>query len=687
MPTILDLNLDQLCINSIRTLAIDAVEKANSGHPGLPLGAAPMAYALFANHLRFDPTASKWPDRDRFVLSAGHGSMLLYALLHLFGYKVSLADLKAFRQWGSITPGHPEFGLTDGVEATTGPLGQGTANAVGMAIAERMLAHRFNRPGHAIVDHLTYALVSDGDLMEGISGEAASLAGHLRLGKLTYLYDSNHVCLDGPTSMTFSDDVGRRYEAYGWHVQHVRDGNTDLAGLDRAIDAARKDTSRPSIIVVTTTIGFGSPNKGGTSHAHGSPLGEPEVALTKKALGWDPEKKFFVPEEARQRFAEIAAKGTASREDWDRRHAAWAKAFPDLAQEWDRTLKGNLPSGFDSELPSFAPGTSIATRAAGGKVLNALAARIPELVGGDADLSVSTMTGLEKDSPFDGQTGAGRRLHFGVREHAMGAIVNGICYHGGLRPFAATFFCFSDYMRPAVRLAALSELAPIFVWTHDSIGLGEDGPTHQPVEHLMALRAMPNLWVIRPGDAVETVEAWKMALERRHGPTAIVLSRQALPVFERKGLSASLVHKGAYILEEASGGRPEVILIATGSEVSLAAAARAALEKDSIPTRLVSMPCFAAFAAEKSDYREMVLPSSVRARVSVEAGVTMGWERFIGEKGVAVGLDRFGASAPASVSYKYLGLTVERIVEVVRKVMDANAVGEAADRPRSKERS
>ena len=641
-----DQSLELRSINSIRTLAIDAVQKANSGHPGLPLGAAPMAYALWQRHLRHNPRNPHWPDRDRFVLSAGHGSMLLYCLLYLTGYDLTLDDLKAFRQWGSRTPGHPEMHLTPGVEATTGPLGQGVGNAIGMAIAERALAHRFNRPGHVIVDHRTYAIVSDGDMMEGVASEASSLAGHLRLGKLIFLYDSNGVSLDGPTTLAFSrEDVGARYAAYGWQVLHVDDGDTDVDAIDAAITEAENDTTRPSMIVVRTTIGYGSPHKHGTSEAHGSPLGVEEVKLTKQALGFDPEKSFFVPDDAMAHFREAVARGAEAETAWTRRFDAYAKAEPELAAEFRRTLAGDLPEGWDRELPRFDPADAQATRQAGGKALNALAKRVPEIVGGDADLSVSTSTALKDAGSFDGQTGAGRNLHFGVREHAMGAITNGIVYHRGLRPFAATFFTFSDYMRPAVRLAALNGLPVVFVWTHDSIGLGEDGPTHQPIEHLMSLRAMPNLAVVRPADANETVEAWRWALTQRTRPVALVLSRQKLPVFERGsgfGQARELM-RGAYVLADAPGGTPDVILI------------------------VVSMPCWEAFLEQDDAYRDDVLPPAVAARVSVEAGVTFGWERWIGAHGIAIGVDRYGASAPGEIVLREYGFTAAHVADAARE--------------------
>lgn len=665
------ISLDLLCINTLRTLAMDAVQKADSGHPGLPMGAAPMAYVLWQRHLRHNPKNPGWPDRDRFVLSAGHGSMLLYSLLHLTGYDLSMEDLRSFRQWGSRTPGHPESLLAPGVEATTGPLGQGAANAVGMAIAERFLAHRFNRPGHAMVDHRTYALVSDGDLMEGVSAEASSLAGHLKLGKLVYLYDSNKVSLDGPTSLAFStEDVGKRYEGYGWQVIRVEDGDTDLESVDEALRAAKADTSRPSLIIVETTIAYGSPNKHGTSEAHGAPLGVEEVRLTKKALGWDPDRFFYIPEEALAQFRTAVERGRSAQEDWEDRFSAYARDYPALGEEWRQAMAGELPIGWDADLPSWKLGEAVATRDAAGKALNAIAARVPWLLGGDADLSSSTKTTIKEGGSFEGQAGAGRNIHFGVREHAMAAIANGMAYHGGVRPFGATFFCFSDYMRPAVRLAALGELPVIFVWTHDSIGLGEDGPTHQPVEHLMSLRAMPNLALVRPADGNEAAEAWRWAMKHRGGPVGLVLTRQKLPVFDRARLGpASGLARGAYILAEAEGGSPQAILIGTGSEVQVALGARDLLAKEGIRARVVSMPCWEAFEAESEEYRESVIPPSVAARVSVEAGSTFGWSRWIGESGIAIGLDHFGASAPGATNMERFRFTVEKVAEAVRGIL------------------
>ena len=663
--------LDLLCINTLRTLSIDAVEKANSGHPGLPLGAAPMAYTLWQGHLRFDGSDPKWPDRDRFVLSAGHGSMLVYSLLHVYGFDLPLKQLEDFRQWGSRTPGHPEFGMTPGVEATTGPLGQGTANAVGMAMAERFLAARFNRPGFEIVDHHTFALVSDGDLMEGLSHEAASLAGHLKLGKLIYLYDSNDVSLDGPCSLAFSEDVAKRYEAYGWQVLTVRDGDHDVRAIDAALHAAKADTRRPSLILVKTTIGFGSPKKAGTAAAHGSPLGKDEVAATKKALGWESEEAFHVPARAREHFRTASARGAEAHARWNELFAAYSKAHPELATEWKRAAANELTAGWDAGAPKYDPSAKVATRTAGGKALNAFAAKIPHLFGGDADLGGSTKTVLDKETSFEGQRGTGRNVHYGVREHAMGAIANGIAYHGGARTYTATFFAFADYMRPAIRLAAMNHLPVTFVFTHDSIGLGEDGPTHQPIEHLAGLRSMPNLLVLRPADATETTACWKLALREPKRPTALVLSRQDLPVLDRSRYpSAELVKRGAYVLADPPAGQSlRAILIATGSEVSLALSVQKELAALKIGARVVSMPSWELFEEQDEAYRASVLPPEVGARASIEAASTFGWSRWIGEHGIAFGIDRFGASAPATTLYEKLGLSVERIVRGVKALV------------------
>ena len=663
--------LDRLSVDTIRTLAIDGVQQANSGHPGAPMGMAPMAYALWTRFLRHAPTHPDWPNRDRFVLSAGHASMLLYALLHLTGYDVTLQDLEHFRQWASRTPGHPEYGMTAGVEATTGPLGQGIANAVGMAIAERRLAAEFNRPGHSVIDHWTYAICSDGDLQEGIASEAASLAGHLRLGKLVVLYDDNHIQLDGPTSLAFSEDVLERFDAYGWHTQQVEDGN-DLPAIEGAIRAARAD-GRPSIIAVRTHIGFGSPNKHDTSKAHGAPLGVDEVRLTKEAYGWDPDRTFYVPDDAEGLFSRAIPYGEHLFNDWEDRVRRYAAAFPADAAELRRRLGGELPEGWDTTLPAYSVGEDFATRQVSQAAIQALATSLPELFGGSADLSESNLTDIKGEPDFTAEE-AGRNLRFGVREHGMGGIVNGIACHGGFLPFAATFLTFSDYMRGSVRLAALSRLHVVYVWTHDSVGLGEDGPTHQPVEQYAALRAIPNLWFVRPGDANEAAAAWALAVEHAEGPTALALTRQKLPTF---GATAALardgVRRGGYVLRAASseaGGRmPDLVMIATGSELQLAMGAAGALEAEGIATRVVSLPCWEAFDAQDPAYREAVLPAAVRRRVGVEMGVSLGWERWTGDEGAIIALDHFGASAPAATILEHFGFTVERVAAVGRAVV------------------
>jgi transketolase len=660
-------DLDRLCIDTIRTLSIDGVQQANSGHPGAPMGAAPMAYVLWTRFLRHAPSHPDWPDRDRFVLSAGHASMLLYSLLHLTGYDLPLAELKAFRQWGSRTPGHPEWGLTPGVEATTGPLGQGFANAVGMTLAERRLAAEFNRDEHDIVDHRTYVIASDGDLQEGIASEAASLAGHLRLGKLTVLYDDNGIQLDGPTSMAWSEDVPKRFEAYGWHATRVADGN-DLAAMEAAISSALED-ERPSLIAVRTHIGFGSPNKQDSQKAHGAPLGPDEVRLTKEAYGWDPDMTFFVPDEARAVFREAIKVGDELVADWDRRLGAYDDAHPRLAAELRRRLGGRLRQDWQADLKTYEVGTEVATRNASQDAIQALAGPVPELFGGAADLSESNLTDVKGEPNFSADE-PGRNLRFGVREHGMGGIANGIAYHGGFIPYDATFLTFSDYMRGAVRLSALSGLHVIDVWTHDSVGLGEDGPTHQPVEHYAALRAMPNLWLVRPGDANETSAAWALAVERRDGPVALALTRQKLPVLPGTADKAREgVRRGGYVLRDADGGSPKLILIATGSELQLAFGAAKSLEDDGIPTRVVSLPCWERFEAQDGSYRDEVLPPSVRKRVSVEVGVSLGWERWVGDEGAIIGLDHFGASAPAGTIFEHFGFTVSRVAEVGRRVV------------------
>lgn len=658
------------CLNTIRCLAMDAVEKANSGHPGTPMEMAPAAYALWTRHLRHNPSNPLWPDRDRFVLSAGHACMLLYSLLHLTGYKVSMEDIRNFRQWGSATPGHCEHGTTPGVEVTAGPLGQGVGNAVGMAIAERFLATHFNRPGHTIVDHYTYALCSDGDIMEGVGQESASLAGHLGLHKLILLYSSNHITIDGPTDLTFSEDAGKRFEAYGWFVQWV-DGE-DLEAIDRAIQAAKGQTSRPSLILARTHIAYGSPHKQDSCEAHGSPLGKEEVRLTKKNLGWDPDKEFYVPQEVYAKYREAIPRGEEMELEWDKKFAAYARAFPELAREFHDTLKGLLPDGWDQNLPTFKPDPKgIGTRRASGKLIQALAAKFPTLLGGSADLTSSCNTYIESSKDFEKGAYGNRNLRFGVREHAMGAILNGLSYHGGVRPLGSTFLIFSDYMRPAIRLAALVGLPVIYVFTHDSIGLGEDGPTHQPIEHLPSLRAIPNLLVIRPCDAYEVAEAWKKAIEHQDGPTALIFTRQNVPILDRASLApAAGLSKGAYILSEASGKKgPRLILIATGSEVHPALEAQQLLEKKKIPTRVVSLPSWELFEKQPTSYREKVLPPKVTARLAVEAANPLGWERWTGPRGAVLGIHRFGASAPADINLEKFGYTAQHIASLAQKLL------------------
>jgi transketolase len=676
--TIAGPTLDRLAIDTIRTLAIDGVQKANSGHPGAPMGAAPMAFTLWTRFLRHAPTRPDWPDRDRFVLSAGHASMLLYSLLHLTGYDVSLDDLRSFRQWGSKTPGHPEYGLTAGVEATTGPLGQGFANAVGMAIAERRLAAEFNRPGHDIVDHWTYTLCSDGDFQEGIASEAASLAGHLRLRKLVALYDDNGIQLDGPTSMAWSEDVVGRFRAYGWHAQHVDDGN-DIEAIDAAITKARDD-DRPSLIAVRTHIGYGSPNRQDTQKAHGQPLGADEVRLVKENYAWDPDRDFFVPDDALRLFREAVPAGEALVEAWEESFEAYGRDHPDLAGELRRRLDGRLADGWDGGLKTYAIGEEIATRNASNDAIQALAGPVPELFGGAADLSESNLTIVKGGGDF-GPDETGRNLWFGVREHGMGGTLNGIAYHGGFIPYGGTFLTFSDYMRGAVRLASLSGLHVIYVWTHDSVGLGEDGPTHQPIEHYAALRAIPNLWFVRPGDANETAAAWAVALEREaespSGPVALSLTRQKLPTLAGTAEKAREgVGRGGYVLRDAAGGaEPELILIGTGSELQLAFGAAEALEREGVAARVISLPCWEIFEQQDRGYRDSVLPPSVRARVAVEAGVSLGWQRWVGDEGAIVGLDHFGASAPAGTIFEHFGFSVDRVAGVARDVLAGKVRG------------
>jgi len=666
-------DLDRLCANTLRTLAMDIVQKAGSGHPGMPMGASEMAYVLWTRFLRHNPSDPRWPDRDRFILSAGHGSALLYSLLHLTGYDMPMEELKRFRQWGSHTPGHPEYDPARGIETTTGPLGQGFATGVGMAIAERFLAATFNRPGYPIVDHYIYAIVSDGDLMEGISHEAASLAGHLRLHKLIYLYDDNDISIDGSTDLAFTEDVPARFRAYGWFVQEV-DGH-DMTAIEGAIRAAQKQAERPSLIVCHTHIAYGSPNKQDTAASHGAPLGEEEVRLTKEALGWDPDAQFFVPDPVRARFRQAVERGKAWEEEWRRMFEAYAASYPGLAMLWERMMAGELPGGWEESLPIFQPTEGpMSTRDASGRVLNRLASVIPELLGGSADLSGSNRTYLRDFPDFSAKQPKGRNIHFGVREHAMGAILNGLALHGGLIPYCGTFLVFSDYMRPAIRLAAMMRQPVKYVFTHDSIGVGEDGPTHQPVEQMASLRAIPNLITIRPADANETVEAWRFAIKYREGPVALFLTRQALPILDRsdmaEGYPTSLA-RGAYILAEAPGGQPDLILIATGSEVHPALEAQKLLAEQGIEARVVSMPSWELFDRQPEVYRHQVLPPSVPVRLAVEAGVPQGWHRYVGDRGGVIGVERFGASAPYKVLWEKYGFTAQRIVERARELLDA----------------
>jgi len=678
-------SFEERCINTIRFLAVDAVEKAKSGHPGMPMGAAAMAYILWTKHLKHNPVNPRWVDRDRFVLSAGHASMLLYALLHLTGYDLSLFDLESFRQWESKTPGHPEFHCTPGVEVTTGPLGQGLGNAVGMAIAEAHLAAKYNRPHQEIVDHFTYVFASDGDLMEGVAAEACSLAGHLGLGKLIVLYDDNQISLAGSTALTFTEDAGKRFQSYGWQVIHVKDGN-DVALIDHALGEAKSATERPSIIFIRTTIGYGAPAKEGTCEAHGSPLGIDELKSAKICLGWPDDQPFFIPDDALAFFRQSVAKGEEYESSWNHAFSLYRKALPDIADEFERMIKGELPDTWDRDLPLYPDGSKdVATRKVSETVMQILAPRLPELMGGSADLNPSTFTWLKGLGDFQrpdastenvqGKVGGewgygGRNIHFGVREHAMGAIAVGMALHGGFIPYTATFLTFSDYMRPPIRLAALMGLRVIFVFTHDSIGLGEDGPTHQPVEHVMNLRAVPNLTVIRPADANETVEAWRAALLNQRGPTALIFTRQNLPVLSRLELSpATGLQQGGYILLDTGNGLPDVILIGTGSEVILTLEAAKALSSEGLKVRVVSLPSWEIFDRQRAEYRNHVLPKEVRARVAVEAGIKLGWEHYVGLDGAVVGMDRFGASAPSKVLYEKFGITAERIAQAAKALI------------------
>jgi transketolase len=663
--------LDELCINTLRFLAVDMVQKANSGHPGLPLGSASMAYALWDRLLKFNPRDSLWPDRDRFVLSAGHGCALLYALLHVTGFDLPLDELRRFRQWGSRTPGHPEYGKTAGVEATTGPLGQGLANGVGMAIAEVALAARFNRPGHQIVDHYTYVLVSDGDLEEGISSEAGSEAGHLRLGKLIVLYANNHITIESSTELAFTEDRIARFAAFGWHVQRIEQSN-DVDAITLALKAAQEETGRPSLIAVRTHIGFGGPHKQDTAAAHGEPLGVEEVRLTKEGLGWPVTPLFYIPDEAMEHFREAVARGSAAQRDWQTRLQAYERQYPDLANELQRVINRKLPKDWDTNLPAFtATDGPLATRIASGEAIKILGDRLPEMMGGSADLAPSTYTNIDGAGNFEPENRAGRNMHFGIREHAMGAILNGMALHRGLIPYGGTFLIFSDYMRPPMRLAAMNGLPVIYVFTHDSIAMGEDGPTHQPVEQLMGLRSIPGMVVLRPGDANETVAAWRIAISRGEGPVALVLTRQGLPVLDLArypGIPAG-VPLGGYILADCeTATRPDIILIATGSEVHLALESRDRLTSEGVQVRVVSMPSTNLFSAQSDQYREQVLPPGVPLLV-IEAGISLGWRSYIGPQIAVIGVDSFGASAPGPVVMEHYGFTVDNICSRSRHLL------------------
>ncbi len=660
--------LDDLCINTIRFLAVDGVQKANSGHPGMPMGAAPMAYVLWTKFLHHSPRNPGWPDRDRFVLSAGHGSMLIYSMLHLTGYDLSLDDIKDFRQWQSKTPGHPEYGDTPGVEMTTGPLGQGFASGVGMAIAEAHLAARFNKSGHEIVNHYTYGIVSDGDLMEGISHEAASLAGHLKLGKLIYLYDDNHISIEGKTDIAFTEDRLKRFEAYGWHVQQVEDGN-DLTAIENALTAAREETGKPSLIGVRTHIGFGSPNRQDTAKAHGEPLGDEEIKLTKENLDWPQEPLFYIPTEVAEHFSQSIDRGLDLEQQWTDSFRAYSSDHPELAENFEKPLKGELPPGWDKDVPGFpADPKGKATRVSSGLVLNSIAKNVAALIGGSADLAPSNKTMIDNEDSLQEGSFDQRNIHFGVRELGMTAVLNGMALHGGLIPYGGTFMVFADYMRPAIRLACLMKQHVIYVLTHDSIGLGEDGPTHQPIEHLASLRVMPNMTVIRPADANETAEAWKAAMTNNKGPTVLALTRQSVPTFDRSVVApAANLQKGAYILKDTDKDVPDALLLATGSEVHLALNAAETLAQEGIAARVISMPCWELFEDQPEDYKKSVLPAEVPTRVAIEAGATQGWHKYVGSSGEVIGLDHFGASAPISDLFTHFGITAEAVVTAVKK--------------------
>jgi len=660
--------LDELCVNTIRFLAADGVQKAKSGHPGMPIGMAPAAYVLWTRHMRYSPANPLWHNRDRFILSGGHGSMLLYSLLHLTGYDMSLDDLKSFRQWGSKTPGHPEYDPSLGIEATTGPLGQGISNAVGMAIAQKYLANYFNREGFPIVDYKVYVFAGDGDLEEGISGEASSLAGHLGLDNLVVIYDDNHISIDGPTELSFTEDRAKRYEAYGWYVQEVGGDGNDMKRFEKALINAKSEVQRPSIIKLRTHIAYGSPNMQDTAEAHGSPLGEEEIRLMKGRFGWDPDKSFHVPDEVVAHMREAVERGKEAEEEWNVLFASYEKEYPDLAKAFRDAAEGKLQVKVDSLLPTFDVSKPLATRQASGQVLSALMPQMPLVLGGSADLTPSNNTQFKGAEDFQKDSPGGRYIRYGVREHAMGAILNGINISGLLRAYGGTFMVFSDYMRGAVRVAALSKYPSIYVWTHDSIGIGEDGPTHQPVEHFAALRAIPNLLVFRPADANETAHAWKHALEHQDGPVALLLTRQGVPVIDqRKFASAANVSRGAYILT--SRGKPDVVLLATGSEVAIALEAAKMLEADGLSPQVVSMPCWKLFEKQDDKYRNSVIPRDVKARVAVEAGIEMGWRKWLGDDGVFVGMTGFGASAPGKVCFQEFGITAENVAAAARDLV------------------
>lgn len=662
-------SIEERCVNTIRTLSMDAVQAANSGHPGMPMGMADVAFVLWDKFLKHNPLQPDWYDRDRFILSAGHGSMLLYSLLHLTGYDLLLDELKNFRQWNSRTPGHPEYGHTPGVETTTGPLGQGFATGVGMAMAEAHLAAKFNTEGFTITDHYTYSIVSDGDLMEGISHEAASLAGHLKLGKIIYLYDSNRISIDGSTDLAFTENVPDRFKAYDWHVIEI-DGH-DRQAVEDAIKKAQSIADKPSLIACHTHIGFGSPNKQDSESSHGAPLGEEEIRLTKGKLNWDPEKKFYIPDDVLEHFRKAKERGRKKYEEWIKKLDGFKQNFPEKSEIFEKQLTRTLPENFEQILPEFPTNeTGMATRAASGKVLNTLASQVPAMIGGSADLAGSNKTWIEDADVFQPKNYGGRNIHFGVREHAMGAAINGMALHKGIIGYGGTFLIFSDYCRPAIRIAALSNIPSIFVFTHDSIGLGEDGPTHQPIEHLASLRAMPNALVLRPADANETAWAWKAALEYADGPSLLALTRQKMPTFERNEANAAAhTLKGAYIMADSEGELPDVILMATGSEVELAIHARHQLMERKIDARVVSMPCWELFEKQSDEYKQLVLPNKITTRISIEAASTFGWERWVGSKGKAIGIDHFGASAPYEKIYEHFGLTAEHIVEEATRIV------------------